>query len=318
MTLFCSDVDGTLLDHRRTLSDRTVAAIRAVRSAGHTFVLCSSRMPASLEGLERLCGVEPTPLIAYNGGLVLRADRSVVTDVPITPTTPGRRMPCARGSACTRASSPGTTGTPGAPTSGPSARRRSRPSTRATESAHDYVSSGRVDTQPPHKVMAMGDPALVDELEAALAGSRRPGDLPVQADLPRDRQRRLLQGRRTAGPGRASSASTSPTRSSSATTTTTSRPSRWPARRWPCPTPSSRRSTPRPSSPVTTARTASPTTSRTGSPRTDGTPVEAARPRGSRHRSGAVVEGRAHCRSRRRRAGDGYPLPEPGARVSNR
>ena len=75
MTLFCSDVDGTLLDHRRTLSSRTVAAIRAVREAGHTFVLCSSRMPASLEGLERLCGVEPTPLIAYNGGLVLRADR---------------------------------------------------------------------------------------------------------------------------------------------------------------------------------------------------------------------------------------------------
>ncbi|MFM6848225.1 MAG: HAD hydrolase family protein, partial [Terrabacter sp.] len=37
-------------------------------------------------------------------------------------------------------------------------------------SAHEYVGSDRVDAQPPHKVMAMGDPALVDELEAALAG----------------------------------------------------------------------------------------------------------------------------------------------------
>ncbi len=48
------------------------------------------------------------------------------------------------------------------------------------ESAHDYVASGRVDTQPPHKVMAMGDPALVDELEAALAGRDGTRDLPVQ------------------------------------------------------------------------------------------------------------------------------------------
>ena len=68
-------------------------------------------------------------------------DRAVVADVPIASRTPGPRTPCARGSTSTRASSPGTTGTPGAPTSGPSARRsitggRSEPPSRA----HDYVS----------------------------------------------------------------------------------------------------------------------------------------------------------------------------------
>ena len=46
MTLFCCDIDGTLLNSHRTLSERTIAAIRAVREAGHSFVLCSSRMPA--------------------------------------------------------------------------------------------------------------------------------------------------------------------------------------------------------------------------------------------------------------------------------
>jgi Cof subfamily protein (haloacid dehalogenase superfamily) len=173
MTLFCSDVDGTLLDHRRTLSSRTVAAIRAVREAGHTFVLCSSRMPASLEGLERLCGVEPTPLIAYNGGLVLRADRSVVTDVPITSEDAREAY-----AVCSRL---------GLHASffagddwyawGPDQWTEREATITAVDpsdgSAHDYVAGGLVDTHPPHKVMAMGDPELVDELEAALAG--RPG-----------------------------------------------------------------------------------------------------------------------------------------------
>ncbi|MGO4600187.1 Cof-type HAD-IIB family hydrolase [Terrabacter sp. 2RAF25] len=173
MTLFCSDVDGTLLDHRRTLSDRTVAAIRAVRSEGHAFVLCSSRMPASLEGLERLCGVEPTPLIAYNGGLVLRADRTVVTDVAIAPDDAEVAY-----AVCSRF---------GLHASffagddwyawGPDEWTEREATITAVDpsetSAHDYVGSGRVDEQPPHKVMAMGDPSLVDRLEAALA--ERPG-----------------------------------------------------------------------------------------------------------------------------------------------
>lgn len=173
MTLFCSDVDGTLLDHRRTLSDRTVAAIRAVRSAGHAFVLCSSRMPASLEGLERLCGVDPTPLIAYNGGLVLRADRSVVTDVPIAPEDAREAYAvCARLSlhASFFAGDDWHSWGPDAWTEREAMVTAVEPN---AESAHDYVAGGRVDTHPPHKVMAMGEPALVDELEAALAG--RPG-----------------------------------------------------------------------------------------------------------------------------------------------
>jgi hypothetical protein len=170
MTLFCSDVDGTLLDHRRTLSSRTVAAIRAVREAGHAFVLCSSRMPASLEGLERLCGVEPTPLIAYNGGLVLRADRAVVTDVAITPEDAREAYAVCDRLGLHASFFVGDDWYAWGPDEWTEREATITAVDPSPESAHDYVSSGRVDTHPPHKVMAMGDPALVDELEAALAG----------------------------------------------------------------------------------------------------------------------------------------------------
>ncbi len=172
MTLFCSDVDGTLLNRERTLSARTIAAIRAVREAGHTFVFCSSRMPDSLEGLERLAGVPPAPLIAYNGGLVLRPDGSVVADVPID--AGDARLiydECARrdlhasffaGSAWYAWGSDEWTDREASITAVPP----------SPESAHDYAAAGRIETEPPHKVMLMGDPDRIDELEQVLAARR--------------------------------------------------------------------------------------------------------------------------------------------------
>ncbi len=173
MALFCSDVDGTLLNRERTLSTRTIAAIRAVREAGHMFVFCSSRMPASLEGLERLAGVEPAPLIAYNGGLVLRPDGSVVADVSIAPDDAAHIYEeCARrdlhasffaGSAWYAWGCDEWTDREARITAVPP----------ADESAHDYAAAGRLASEPPHKVMLMGDPALIEELERLLAA--RPG-----------------------------------------------------------------------------------------------------------------------------------------------
>ncbi|GAB3872489.1 Cof-type HAD-IIB family hydrolase [Terrabacter terrigena] len=173
MTLFCSDVDGTLLDHRRTLSSRTVAAIRAVREAGHAFVLCSSRMPASLEGLERLCGVEPTPLIAYNGGLVLRADRSVVTDVAIPPHDARAAYAVCERLGLHASFFAGDDWYAWGPDEWTEREATITVVDPSDVSAHEYLASGTVDARPPHKVMAMGDPVLVDQLEAALA--ERPG-----------------------------------------------------------------------------------------------------------------------------------------------
>lgn len=83
MAIFVADIDGTLLNPERTLSERTISAIRSIRDHGHSFVLCSSRMPSSMRILEALYFGSNEPLIAYNGGLVIEADDSIVHDVPI-------------------------------------------------------------------------------------------------------------------------------------------------------------------------------------------------------------------------------------------
>ncbi|MEP6735044.1 MAG: Cof-type HAD-IIB family hydrolase [Chryseolinea sp.] len=67
----CSDIDGTLLNSQRELSDRTITAIRAVKDKV-PFILASSRMPSAMTHLQKQLGIEDHPMICYNGGYVLR------------------------------------------------------------------------------------------------------------------------------------------------------------------------------------------------------------------------------------------------------
>lgn len=173
MAMFCTDIDGTLLNPDRTLSLRTIDAVRAIRAAGHAFVLCSSRMPESMRILERLYDGADEPLIAYNGGLVLSRSGTVVHDVAIAPEH-ARRIAeyCSDvdlhasffagedwhvwGNDPWTAREINNTGV--LPHAMPS---------------KEYISSGRVDVHPPHKVMCMGEQSLVDGIEALL--STEPG-----------------------------------------------------------------------------------------------------------------------------------------------
>ncbi|MBL0745001.1 Cof-type HAD-IIB family hydrolase [Chryseolinea lacunae] len=66
----CSDIDGTLLDRNRELSERTIAAIRH-RKPAVPVVLASSRMPAAMRHLQQTLDVLRHPLICYNGGYVI-------------------------------------------------------------------------------------------------------------------------------------------------------------------------------------------------------------------------------------------------------
>jgi Cof subfamily protein (haloacid dehalogenase superfamily) len=75
--LVLSDVDGTLVTQDKVLTDRSVEAVRRLRAAGILFAVTSGRPPRGMEML-----VEPldlsTPVAAFNGGLVVEPDMSVL------------------------------------------------------------------------------------------------------------------------------------------------------------------------------------------------------------------------------------------------
>ncbi|GAA2227527.1 HAD hydrolase family protein [Herbiconiux moechotypicola] len=176
MTLFFSDIDGTLLDSTRRVNERTARAVAAVVAAGHPFVLASSRMPESMRLVESAWGAPGEsaaaagPLIAYNGGLVLDGSGAVVLDVPIA--APDARVVH---EACARL------GVHGSFYAGDSwfawADDRFTEREVANTGVHpermpamEYVSSGLVDQRPPHKIMAMGEPAAIDAMAAVVDG----------------------------------------------------------------------------------------------------------------------------------------------------
>jgi hypothetical protein len=75
--LLLADVDGTLVDSRKELSEATVAACRRLREAHILLAVTSGRPPRGMSML-----IEPldlqTPIAAFNGGLLVDRDLSVI------------------------------------------------------------------------------------------------------------------------------------------------------------------------------------------------------------------------------------------------
>ena len=67
----CTDIDGTLLDSRRELSDRTIQAVKRINNAGIPLILASSRMPGAMRHLQQQLGILRQPMICFNGGYVI-------------------------------------------------------------------------------------------------------------------------------------------------------------------------------------------------------------------------------------------------------
>lgn len=65
-----SDVDGTLLNGERTISEATIYEVGRIKDEV-PFILVSSRMPRQMNYLQKMLGTLHLPLIAYNGALVL-------------------------------------------------------------------------------------------------------------------------------------------------------------------------------------------------------------------------------------------------------
>lgn len=72
-----ADVDGTLVTQEKVLTDRSVAAVTSLREAGIVFAVTSGRPPRGMSML-----IEPlalsTPIAAFNGGVIVRPDMSVI------------------------------------------------------------------------------------------------------------------------------------------------------------------------------------------------------------------------------------------------
>jgi Cof subfamily protein (haloacid dehalogenase superfamily) len=75
--LLLADVDGTLVTPDKVLTKRAIEAVRSLGKAGVLFAITSGRPP---QGMSML--IEPleisTPIAAFNGGLLVNSDMSVI------------------------------------------------------------------------------------------------------------------------------------------------------------------------------------------------------------------------------------------------
>jgi Cof subfamily protein (haloacid dehalogenase superfamily) len=75
--LMLADVDGTLVTNDKVLTDRAIAAVGKLRDAGITFAVTSGRPPRGMAMLVDPLALD-TPLAAFNGGLFVHPDMSVI------------------------------------------------------------------------------------------------------------------------------------------------------------------------------------------------------------------------------------------------
>jgi len=77
--LVLSDVDGTLVRPDKSLSERSIAAVQELRAAGIAFAVTSGRPPRGMSMLVEPLALE-SPIAAFNGGLIVEPDLTVVED----------------------------------------------------------------------------------------------------------------------------------------------------------------------------------------------------------------------------------------------
>lgn len=75
--LLVSDIDGTLVDHEKRLSDATAAAVTRLRAAGVGFAMISARPRSGMIPIAAALGVDE-PIAAFNGGTVFRPDGAIL------------------------------------------------------------------------------------------------------------------------------------------------------------------------------------------------------------------------------------------------
>ncbi len=72
-----ADVDGTLVTQEKVLTERAIAAVGRLREAGIAFAVTSGRPPRGMSMLVAPLALT-TPISAFNGGLIVEPDMSVI------------------------------------------------------------------------------------------------------------------------------------------------------------------------------------------------------------------------------------------------
>jgi Cof subfamily protein (haloacid dehalogenase superfamily) len=75
--LICIDMDGTLLNDKKIISERNLRAIRLASEKGVRIAVCTGRIFTSAEFFSELLGVK-SPVIASNGAYIVEKDRDEV------------------------------------------------------------------------------------------------------------------------------------------------------------------------------------------------------------------------------------------------
>jgi Cof subfamily protein (haloacid dehalogenase superfamily) len=75
--LVIADVDGTLVTNEKVLTARSVEAVRRLRDAGIRFSITSGRPPLGMKMLIDALALTD-PIAAFNGGMLLKPDLSVI------------------------------------------------------------------------------------------------------------------------------------------------------------------------------------------------------------------------------------------------
>ena len=87
--LVIADVDGTLVTQEKLLTARAIAAVKRLKEAGIAFSITSGRPPLGMQML-----IEPLelsePIAAFNGGVFVHPDLSVMTQSFVPPEVAGK------------------------------------------------------------------------------------------------------------------------------------------------------------------------------------------------------------------------------------
>ncbi|WP_019243561.1 MULTISPECIES: Cof-type HAD-IIB family hydrolase [Bacillus] len=70
-----SDIDGTLLDSNHQISTELQETIQTITNKGTPFILVSGRMPSGIFMLQEILNIQ-TPIICYSGALIMQRDHN--------------------------------------------------------------------------------------------------------------------------------------------------------------------------------------------------------------------------------------------------